>query len=243
MRRLVFVVTVLFTIGIAASAFAQGPGGGRQRGGQRGGPGGGGRGGMRGSNVAQIPVDIIKAQLKLTPDQTAKIKAIQKKFQADVKALMPAPGAQADRSTFEKMRPLMQKVRTDIEAVLTPTQKAKLPALLDQMRMLRGIGIPAQALPELKLTAAQKTKVAALIKKGLDQMKGVPDDQRRERMRAVVEPLRAEVTKLLTPAQQQVIAKYSQRFGRGGMGGPGGPGGPGGGQRGQRGNRPGGGRQ
>ena len=212
MRRWAVLAVVLFSIGIAGSAFAQGTAP-RQRGSRQGMRGGG----MRGMSVARIPVGLLKASLKLTDDQVTKIKAIQTRYDADTKALRPQPGAPRDPAAREQMRSLSQNAQSDIEGVLTPDQKAKLPALLQHVQVMRMIGLPAQALPDLKLTEDQRTKIHGLIKSAADQLKGVPQDQRREKMRTIIPPLRTQLTAILTPDQQKIVAKYVQR--RGGPGG------------------------
>ncbi len=281
---------------------AQGPPGGP--GGQRGGGGmgGGGRGmGGRPLGAAQIPVDYLAKELKLTADQKTKIKAIQDKLRADSTKLFsgmrgpggpggpggppggpggarPAPrrssidhgegglilvqgppggggpggpgGFQMPpqiREALEKLRAAGEKANKDVEAILTPEQRKKLPAIVAELTDLRMIGVPLGALAELNLTADQKKKLrahATALKKliPLGGPGGPPGGGRgpggppggggpgggggdlREKFQAA----REAALGVLTAGQKAIIEKNRPQ--RGGFGGGPGGGGPGGGR-------------
>ncbi len=77
---------------------------------------------------------------------------------------------------------------------------------------------------ELNLTDAQKPKVKAVLEdtdKKRQELRDVPQDQRREKMQALREEETKKMKEILTPEQ---FEKY-QAMPRGGRGGPGGPGG------------------
>ena len=172
----------------ASVALCQPPGGGPGGPGGRGpgGPGGfGGRGGgggpmggMRQLSPVQTPASALASGLKLTDDQQAQIQSIQDKLKAQRDSLMPRPGQDGGerpdpetmRAAFDKLRTAEQKANKDIEALLTATQKAALPALLRQLDGMRQLGIPLEVLGDLKLTAAQKTQLNAIAKKAADSL-------------------------------------------------------------------------
>lgn len=244
MKKLCLAVAVLIAMGAALSAVAQpapgGAPGGRRAGGQRpGGPGQAGGRGMRALSVATIPVEALKQALKLNDGQVQKIKAIQDQLRKDTMGMRPQGGGMPDPAAMEKRRALTQKAAKDIEALLTAEQKTALATVVRQMSAMRMVGIPPMALAELKLTADQKKKIQALVAPAMEQLKGIAPEERRTKMRAIMEEMRPKVAAILTPEQQKIVAKYMQRRGRGGEGGPGGPGAPGG--RAGRGNRRGGG--
>lgn len=118
-------------LALTTSALAQaaGPKGGAP-GGQAGerrqqGPGGGRMGGMRMSEE-------MMAKLSLSAAQKQKMEALQKKMQAEMKALMD--GNKGDREAMrDKVMPMMKKYREDMNKILTKAQQAKLEALRKEM--------------------------------------------------------------------------------------------------------------
>jgi Spy/CpxP family protein refolding chaperone len=52
------------------------------------------------------------------------------------------------------------------------------------------------------LTAAQKTKITAIYEKGREEMKGVPKEERKDKMGEMMKKQRQEVRAVLTPEQQ-----------------------------------------
>jgi Spy/CpxP family protein refolding chaperone len=199
--RLVSVVMALVTMALSGIAMAQND---APRQGRR-----GGRMGGRVS-VATVPVAALASALNLTADQKTKITAIQSKYQAESKALRPTPGGAPDPSSRQKMRDLTQQTTTEIEAVLTDAQKAKVPDLLKEMGMLRGIGIPLEAVGELKLTEDQKTKLADIAKQTAEKMQGLAPEARREGMQEAMKDAREKAMSLLTDAQKKTLKKYAR---------------------------------
>ena len=112
-------IRFLITAAVAAisiSVFAQKP--------PVGGPGHGGPGQGGGMHRGMMPPELQK-ELNLTPAQEKKLKAINEKFGAKMKALMggkpPVPGQKFDRSKF---KPLMDERKKETDAVLTAKQRA-----------------------------------------------------------------------------------------------------------------------
>ncbi len=167
-------LAALAALTVCAVAQAQGPPDGNGPPPSFGGRGQFGHGGGRmgpppPASAASVPVEALASALSLTADQQAKVKGIQQAFRQQCGALRPAPGADGgppDPSTFAEVRTKVQaldkKASADVEAVLTPSQKAALPALLSEMDSLRPAGIPPELVSSLKLTDAQKTQLAAI---------------------------------------------------------------------------------
>jgi Spy/CpxP family protein refolding chaperone len=127
-----------------------------------------------------------------------------------------------------------------IMAVLTATQKQALPGLLKELDTLRGAGIPAETYGDLKLTADQKTRLAAVARKSQQQMRQDMDKARqgndfaamRDTMQQSRQKTREQVMSILTAEQHKVLEQFRKDHprpqGRDGFGPPPGgrPGGP-----------------
>lgn len=155
----------------AACSIAQGPGmGGPRMGGPR-----------RPMTLAGAPIEALQKGLALKPDQAKKIGGIIDKLRSERRAMFEGmrggPGMGGPGGPGGGMQAMMQKMQTgekkatdQINAILTPAQRAKTPALIKQLDAARSIGIPAQVVPDLKLSPAQITKMEALAKTQRDQM-------------------------------------------------------------------------
>ena len=224
---------------ISVSAVAQGTAGvgqGRAGGGQR--RGGQGRGGI---TLTAIPAGSLAMVLKLTDDQKTKIAGIQEKFTKDVAELRkPAadgtPPNNAD--IFPKIQEINAAALKDIGAVLTDDQKAKVPDVLKEFTALRGAGIPAGVVGDLKLTADQKTKIADIAKASaadraarLQELQGGDRAAMRQAFQDMQKAEKDKVTALLTDTQKTTLEKYLKdhpqpAFGAGGRRPGGAPGTP-----------------
>jgi len=216
----------LAVVGIlmASSAWAQGGGGGR--GGMRG-------GGMAVTSVAGIPAAALEAPLALTADQKTKIAAIQTKMAEDRRGLFTGGGGGGDRQAMmQKMTELTDKAKTDIEALLTADQKAKVPDVVKKFAGIAAVGIPLACYVDLKLTDDQLAKIEPIGKDlvakqaaaqaagggGGGGMGGNPE------LRQARTDARDKVQAILTDVQKKVITDYQAAnpgFGgrRGGGGG------------------------
>jgi len=242
LRRLMSVVAVVgvtIVIGIPVMAQQPPPPGGP--GGRAGGFGGGGRGGPRGGgrqlSIAALPVATLDAIVKLKPDQKKKVVVIHDSYVAAMAAGRPQPGQMPDRTAMQKLRDTNTQSNAAIEALLTPTQMAKLDVARKEMGLYRMAGIPIGLYGQIHLTDAQKSQLQAL-QPAAPSGGGRPDFRA---MMAVMQSNRAKAKAILTPAQNAMVEKYIQehpnergfggpgggRGGRGGFAGAGGPGGPG----------------
>jgi periplasmic protein CpxP/Spy len=95
----------------------------------------------------------------------------------------------------------------------------------------RGPGIEQQLermTTDLKLTDAQKPKVKAVLEKSMEQRQAIrdlPQDQRREKMRAAMEEQQKKMKEILTPEQLEKWQKQREDMRRNQPGGPAAPGG------------------
>lgn len=232
-------VLALAAVGSLAHAQDGGPPPGGRGGFQRGGPGN--RMGPREMTVVSAPIGALDASLKLTADQKDKIMALQQQFQQQRREMTPPPpdgqggppDFQAMQANREKVQALEQQTGKQIEAILTPEQKKLLPAALKELQAMEMAGIPAPIVADLKLTADQKSKIAAIAQRSQADMQSKMRDAQQSgdfgAMRGMMQENRRQthdrVFALLTDAQKAQVDTYVQAHpqpNRGGFGGPGG---------------------
>ncbi|MCW3055707.1 MAG: hypothetical protein JWN14_4877 [Chthonomonadales bacterium] len=226
---------------VAATSFAQGNGavaaGGARR--QRQGGGQGQRGQRGGNPLVTMPLSVMDSYLKLTADQKTKITAIQTQYKTDAKAFTPAPvapGEMPDRQAQQEMRTKQReastKADTDIKAVLTEDQTKLIPDMNKELGSYTAVNIPVGVLPDLKLTADQKTKITTIAADSQKEMQakfqeaqangGQVDQAAMQEMRKASSD---KVTAVLTDTQKTTLADYRKAHptpqfgGRGGAGG------------------------
>ncbi len=171
--------------------------------GRRGRGQGQGRGGARAMTVATIPANTLNYLVTLTDEQKTKIGDIQKKLAEDRKA---ATGDQA------KMRELGAKATEDVNAILTTDQKAKLKDHLPVLGLLQqSRAIPLGALPAVKLTDEQKTKIKDLAKETQDKIAALAQADRRTGRMPLVAEFKTKVEALLTDDQKKAIADFTAK--------------------------------
>jgi Spy/CpxP family protein refolding chaperone len=201
----------------------------------------GGRGGFGQPTLTSVPAAVLADGLKLTAVQKAKIQAIQDQARKDTQALRPAQGQQPDfQEMRQKMQALNEETNKSIEGVLTPDQLKAAPAFLKSVGGYRTVGIPLEVLPDLKLTADQKTKIAAIADAAQKQLQ---DEMQKMRaagggqpggggggggFQAIQDLMKANGDKaaaVLTSGQKAILDKYKADHPQRGFGGPGGGGG------------------
>lgn len=158
-------------------------------------------------SVAMVPVAALDSVLHLTADQKSKIEAIDKQFAADTKSLRPTPGTPQTKENRDKIAALSQKATQDVEAVLTPDQKAMLTETLQKFTVMAFVGIPLQAVGKLNLTADQKVKIEGIAKDARAKMETLTPADRRVQGREIRKAAHEQVLALLTDAQKQILAK------------------------------------
>lgn len=230
--------TVLLTSAISVGAIAQGAAGGGPGG------GGGGRGGFgRAVSIATLPSNYLTWALNLKSDQRTKIEEIQKKANGEVRALRQpdASGQQPDRAVIgQKMKEITDQAKKDIEAVLNSDQLKHEEDVVKEAGHFNAVGIPLAVVPELKLTANEKSQLADLGAEAaksrqelMKQFAGVRqsgDQQKIQEMRTAMQAARKETQDkaeaILTASQKATLEAWRAAHPRGQR--PGGGGGQGG---------------
>lgn len=164
--------------------------------------------------LASIPVDLLVGPLKLTADQTTKIKVSQDKVaKATAEARKATDVGGRDGSGSQAVREAQQTANKEITAVLTDDQKWKVEGVVREFGSYQQLGIPLQVVGELKLTDAQKTKVKSVAEEM--QMKahelraggGKPDRHAMQQMR---QGYAVKAMAILTAEQKAAIEKWRQ---------------------------------
>lgn len=93
-----------------------------------------------------------------------------------------------------------------LTAALALCVLAAAPALQAQQKG-RGAMTPEQQIERIEaavgsLTAAQKTKITAILEKQAEEMRGVPKEERKEKGAGIMKKYRGEIRAVLTPEQQ-----------------------------------------
>ncbi len=226
---------------VCGAVFAQAQPGGGGAGGGRGQGRGGQRGGGFGMSIAQLPIDLMDAKLKLSADQKSKISAVLSTYKASMKDLQASmQAAQGDQAAMQELFPKLREVGTkaneEINGILDDKQKESAKALLTEVGAMAGVGISPEAYGKLKLSDEVKTKVAKVAADSQKEMMAKRAEMQnggdRQAIMADIQAMRAETTKkvmaLLTDDQKAIVAKYPAQMGfGGGRGGrPGGAGAP-----------------
>jgi hypothetical protein len=220
-------MTATISTGAIAQAGAGGGGGGRGQG--RG--FGQGRGGFGGPpSLSNISLTYLTAALGLNDEQKTKIQAAQEKVRTDMRAAFQDAGQGGDRAAMQaKMKEINDQAKTDIEAVLTDAQKKKVDAVLKDAGTYNGAGIPLDVVPELKLTADQKKKLADIAEaatkeqqatmKDIQDARQAGDNQKAQElmqtMRTSRQAVQEKAQAVLNDEQKASIEKYNKEHPRG----------------------------
>ena len=136
------------------------------------------------------------------------------------------------------MNPQEAAASKSIEALLTDSQKTKLPNVLKQFSAFQPAGLPLEIADKINLTEAQREKIAAIAeasraadRKAMDEARASGDfESIRTAMQESRKAVRDKALTVLTDDQKKLVTDWvSTHPQRGpGFGGPGGPGGFGG---------------
>lgn len=205
-RWIGLVLATSLLVATSTSALAQG-----ERAQRRAGLGGFRPGGA--VSLAQIPLSALNAAVGLTAEQKTKIEAIHTKLRSEQKGLLPTPGTPREpgamREALQKLAALNRQASQEIEAVLTPEQKAKLPELRRKLALIRAAGIPLQVYDELKLTNDQIKQIIDIGEDVQKKMREVLTSGERSRLREIRREAREKTLAVLTAEQKQILQKYS----------------------------------
>lgn len=136
-------------------------------------------------------------ELGLTEAQKEKIDSIRQAARESLKGAMQ--GGEKTEARRAEIRQKMSEAKSQIEAVLTPEQKAKIASLKEQKK--------AEWLDKSGLTADQAAKLKSIRESAMAQFKSIKGnesltrDEKRAEMKAVAESMKAEAEKVLSPEQ------------------------------------------
>jgi len=135
-----------------------------------------------------------RPELNLTDEQKAKMTELRKATAAKMKDAKP-----------EEKKAIMENMKKQMATILTPEQ-------LEKLKKAHKGGRPGGDRPDLGLTDEQKKKMDALRKETHAKMK----DAKGEEKKAIMENMKAQVAKILTPEQLEKFKKAHQNRRRGG---------------------------
>ncbi|MDB5354498.1 MAG: hypothetical protein JWN24_951 [Phycisphaerales bacterium] len=168
------------------------------------------------------PADFLKNMkalftgLSLTEDQQKKIDNFFEIATREIKDLEGRDDAR--QQTGE----ILNKLREDVQSVLTETQKKELRQKFQQQMFDRLK--QAYAKPELNLSEEQQKKITDVMddakKKLADLTSGDEQQQDRQALFQLVRDTREKLNAILTPEQQKLISQFGGRRGQGGQTNP-----------------------
>jgi periplasmic protein CpxP/Spy len=149
-------------------------------------------------------------QAKFTKDQLAKLKAARQRGGSDrpdlklteeqkkkMAAIRKAAGAKLKDAKPAERQAIMEGMRKQFEALLTPEQLKKLKEARQGQR---------RGMPDIGLTDEQKTKIDAIRKRAMEASKGKKGEERK----AIMEKMQKAIHALLTPEQVEKLKKARQ---------------------------------
>src|SRR5690242_162101 len=176
-----------------------------------------GRRGRRGMHDGQ-GLQRMAQQLNLTQDQQTKVQDIFKQQRSQAQAIRQNTSLTPEQQK-EQLKQLRESTHSQISAVLTPEQQAK-------MKELRGKGFHkgfGGGMAALNLTPDQHSKIQSIFQQSRSQMQALrqdsslTSDQKRAKMQEIHQNTTAQINAILTPEQQQQFQQMRQHRGRHGM--------------------------
>jgi hypothetical protein len=183
--------------------------------------------------------------LNLSDDQKTKVEAALKTAGEEWKSLQADLESMDPKDRRDKVRGLLEKLRTDVEASLSEEQVQALKKKMSELRPggQRPVGEgngpaprPGQLferfnenLAKLGVTDEQKTKIESILADTKKQFEEIRDDlmngdqAAREKMGELMGDMRRQVGEILTQEQRDKLRELMPQPGAGGPGGPGGP--------------------
>jgi hypothetical protein len=157
------------------------------------------------ATLSHVPVGLLAAVLQLTADQQEKIEAIDKDLRSRENELLAAFRTSHDTADLQKLRDLRSQAAADINDVLTLEQRPRAAKLVKYLRAVSLLGIPPDALPELKLTKDQATRLLACGEAVEAKLEQAGQWRDRSKSRAILDDGRAQARAILTTDQQAVL--------------------------------------
>jgi hypothetical protein len=209
-----------------------------QGGGGAGGGGGFGQGrrfggGMRGGGLFLLRDEKVQAELKMTPDQIAKIDTKQTETRQKMQELMQSAGDFQSMSPEDRAK-LMQKGQelndAAVKDILTADQLPRFHQL--ELQQMGPQALTRKDVAEkLKITDDQKAKIRDIQTQSMADIRQAMQDQDRQKMGEIRRATAEKILAVLTDDQRAQFkdmlgAKFEFSPPRRPGGGPGGPGGP-----------------
>jgi Zn-dependent M32 family carboxypeptidase len=125
---------------------------------------------MGGVNLLAIPQ--VQTELKMTPEQIAKVSAKQQEVRDALRGLGPAGGGQGTPEAMQAMMAKRQEVQTRaVAGILDAAQQKRFRQIELQQQGPLALAVRKDAADELKLTEDQKKSIAAIQKQTDDEMR------------------------------------------------------------------------
>ncbi len=148
--------------------------------------------------------------LKLTPEQTEKVKSIMEKTGTDIRAIMEKGRQNVSEADRSKVREMLKTQATEIASVLTPEQRERFretreqrvspPALDERLnRMTSSLSLSDEQKEKVKsIMEAHAPEFRELMSKGRDKA----TDADREKVKELMKKQFEEIGAVLTPEQR-----------------------------------------
>ena len=166
---------------------------------------------LGGNPLGFLDSDHVQKDLKLTPEQKDKLKAINEEFRADrrkqIEALAGATPEQRRAKVAElraKARQSREEYKKKIDAVLLPEQRSRLGQLSLYLRGPLAALVDEQVGNALKLSDEQKKQIKAIEEATGEKVRSAMQDHR-ERHSAAQSELEAKAAELRDQAVQQAL--------------------------------------
>jgi Spy/CpxP family protein refolding chaperone len=167
--------------------------------------------------------------LNITADQKAKLESIRQSERDQIQAVRN-DSSLSPQDKEAKVRAIQDSARQQAMQLLTPEQQQKLQNARKDHRLggPRGGGPGGGPFEDLGLTPEQKSQIQTIHQDAESQIAAIRNDstltpdQKREKMRSIMESIHQPTLNVLTPEQQQKLKERRQNH-KGGFGGRHGP--------------------
>lgn len=176
---------------------------------------------VRAQAMQHARMAVVSQRLGLTADQRAKMKAIHTQTAGAVKAIK-ANTALTPAQQQEQIAALRKSARDQAKAVLTPEQQGRMAEIMSHPGVVRLAAMQhlrvEQTMKQLALTPEQRTKIRDLHRQTAGAVKPIRADttltpeQKRAKIRDLMQASRAQMRSVLTPEQQQKLDAIRQRL-------------------------------
>ncbi len=164
---------------------------------------------------------VVAQRLGLSDAQKAQLKNMRSQLAAAVQGIRANHALTAEQARAQ-IAAARKASREPMRAVLTPDQQTRLAQMRSHPRMLRAMTLRrmrmAAVARRLDLTADQRTQIRDIRRQTLTAVKGIRDDakltpeQRKAKVREIVQNSRGQIRGVLSPDQQQRLQRMRRRL-------------------------------